>query len=94
MLLREARSSKKENCICLHQFLRIQDGQTSWYDKEPVEKHVSGCMHCLEAWTALREVSHWRKAAPPLAVAQIDEFLSVLPLAAERKKPFLKRVFG
>src|SRR6202035_2290618 len=62
--LHAARAMKTDKCPELHQFLRIQDGQVSWYDKEPVEKHVASCLHCLEAWTALREVGYWRGAAP------------------------------
>jgi hypothetical protein len=93
-LLREARANKKEDCPHVHQFLRIHDGQVSWYDKEPVEKHVSGCRHCLEAWTALREVAYWRQAAPAVAAAQIEGYLSALPLLAAPKMSFLQRMFG
>ena len=91
--LHAARAAKTDKCPELHQFLRIQDGQVSWYDKEPVEKHVASCLHCLEAWTALREVGYWRRAAPGVAPAQIEELLRALPLAAPAKPAFLKRVF-
>ena len=93
-LLQEARAKKQEACPHVHQFLRIHDGQVSWYDKEPVEKHVSGCRHCLEAWTALREVGHWRKAAPAITGEQIEGYLSALPLPPEPKKSFFQRMFG
>jgi len=93
-LLQAARATKQEACPHVHQFLRIHDGQVSWYDKEPVEKHVSGCRHCLEAWTALREVGYWRKAAPAITAAQIEGYLSALPLQAAPKKSFLQRMFG
>jgi hypothetical protein len=92
-LTHETRANKKEECPHVHQFLRIHDGQVSWYDKEPVEKHVAACRHCLEAWTALREVGYWRQAAPAVSAEQIDEFLSVLPLHAAPKRSFLRRVF-
>jgi hypothetical protein len=93
-VLRAARAMKKENCPESHQLLRIQDGQVSWYDKEPVEKHVAGCLHCLENWTAIREVSYWRRAAAPLSPAQVERFLQSLPFAAAPEKSFLKRVLG
>ena len=92
-LLQEARAQKQESCTPLHQFLRIHDGQISWYEKEPVEKHVSGCRHCLEAWTALREVTYWRKAAPAVPAEQIEGYLKVLPVTAAPKKSFLQRMF-
>jgi hypothetical protein len=97
-LLRQARAARTEKCPELFQFLRIQDGQVSWYEKEPAEKHVAGCRHCLEAWTALREVGYWRHTAPPLPAAKIEQFLRVLPLgvAAPDKpnKSLLRRFFG
>ena len=80
--LHAARAAKTDKCPELHQFLRIQDGQVSWYDKEPVEKHVAHCLHCLEAWTALREVGYWRRHAPAVAPAHVEDFLQLLPLAA------------
>ena len=92
-LLQEARAQKQESCTPRHQFLRIHDGQISWYEKEPVEKHVAGCRHCLEAWTALREVAYWRKAAPAVPAEQIEGYLSVLPLAAAPKKSLFQRMF-
>ena len=92
-ILRDARSGKKANCPQLHQFLRVQDGQVSWYDKEPLEKHVSGCLYCLERWTALREVGHWRRVAPAVSPAQIEEFLHAVPVTPEPKKSLLRRMF-
>ncbi len=93
-LLRQARTAKKESCPALHQILRVHDGQVSWYEKEPVEKHVSGCVYCLERWTALREVGYWRRVAPAVPPAQIEDWLRGLPLRAEEKKSLLRRVFG
>jgi hypothetical protein len=92
-LLQDARAKKQEACPPLHQFLRIHDGQVTWYDKEPIEKHVAGCRRCLEAWTALREVNYWRKAAPAVPAGQIEAYLSVLPLAPPKKSLF-QRMFG
>jgi hypothetical protein len=89
-MLAEARTQKQESCPQVHQFLHIHDGQVSWYDKEPTEKHVAGCRRCLEAWAALREVSYWRKAAPAIATEQLERYLSVLPLAQPRKSFFQK----
>jgi hypothetical protein len=94
-MLRRARAAKKETCPELHQILRVHDGQVSWYEKEPVEKHVSGCLFCLERWTALREVGYWRRLAPAISPEQVEDWLRVLPVRVEeKKKSFLKRVLG
>ena len=91
--LKQAGELKTEHCIPTHQMVRIHDGQVSWYDKEPVEKHVSGCLHCLEAWTGLREVGYWRRAAEPLSSSEIDLLLEVIPLEKKpEKKSLLQRL--
>jgi hypothetical protein len=93
-MLSHARRAKTDKCPTLHQFLRIQDGQVSWYDKEPVETHVSSCLHCLAAWTALREVGYWRRWAPPVPREVAEGFLQALPVGAGPKKSLLQRVLG
>jgi hypothetical protein len=93
-MLQSARAAKTEKCPPLHQFVRIHDGQVSWYEKEPVEKHVVACLHCLEAWTALREVGYWRRVAPPVPPEQTHEFLRLIPAQAAAKKSILQRLFG
>ena len=78
--LKQARALKSEKCTPAHEIVRIQDGQVSWYDKEPVEKHVSGCLNCMNVWTGLREVSVWRFEAEPLSRSQIGELLEAVPV--------------
>ena len=85
--LKQARSLKTDSCVPAHQCVRIHDGQVSWYDKEPVEKHVSGCLRCLEAWTGLREVGYWRHAAAQLSGSEVDQLLQIIPV----EKPLKKR---
>ncbi len=90
----QAAAAKQENCPQPYQFLRVHDGQVSWYDKEPLEKHVAACLHCLELWTALREVGYWRTAAPPLPPAEVQTCLAALPLkAAAGKRSWLRKLF-
>jgi hypothetical protein len=93
-MLSQARAAKTDKCPALHQFLRIQDGQVSWYDKEPVEAHVANCLHCLAAWTGLREVGYWRRHAPAVPLALVEGFLQALPMRGTPKKSLLERVFG
>ncbi len=92
--LKLARSLTTPNCIPAHQSVRIHDGQVSWYEKEPVENHVSGCLHCLEAWTGLREVAYWRHAADPLSSSEIELLLEIVPIEKPRAKTksFLERL--
>jgi hypothetical protein len=88
-LLKQARGSKTEKCTPGQEIVRIHDGQVSWYEKEPVEKHVSTCLCCLDAWTGIREAGYWRMAAEPLSASQISELLEVVPV----EKPTVKKSF-
>lgn len=84
-VLGSARAAKTPDCPPLRQFVRILDGQSSWYDKEPVEQHLAGCPHCLERWIALRELIYWRCEAKPCSLEDVEALLSSLPLQAESK---------
>ncbi|MGH9356487.1 MAG: hypothetical protein ACRD10_10190 [Terriglobia bacterium] len=92
----ELRAALKESCTAVRQMVRIQDGQVGWYDKEPVEKHLVECLSCLENWTALREVSYWRGAAPAVPPDVISGLLSALPIARQPATPksFIQRIWG
>jgi hypothetical protein len=78
--LKQARALRTEKCTPAHEIVRIHDGQVSWYDKEPVEKHVSACLNCMNVWTGLREVGVWRFEAEPLSASQIGELLEAVPV--------------
>lgn len=95
-LLRHTWAGKTEACPPLRRFVRILDGQTDWYEKESAEKHAGECLHCLECWTALREVVHWQREATPLPADKVDVFLSGLPIKSDRRprKRFLKWLLG
>ncbi len=95
-LQKQARTERAEACPPLRRFVQIQDGQAGWYDKEPAETHLASCLHCLEAWTGLREVKHWRIAAPPIPADEVEKLLARLPVQQRRKraKPLFKRMFG
>ena len=94
VFLKEARALRTEKCTPTHEMVRIHDGQVSWYDKEPVEMHVAACLHCLEAWTGLREVGYWRRAAGPFSAVEINELLEVIPVekTPAKKKSLLQRL--
>jgi hypothetical protein len=95
-VLRQAWNERTENCTALRLMIRILDGQIGWHEKTPAEQHLSGCLHCLERFTALQEIVYWKRETKPLAAAEIQPLLEALPLAAPSKAAasFLKRAFG
>jgi hypothetical protein len=95
-LIHLARVAKKGDCATLRQLVRILEGQASWYEKSPVEEHRSSCLHCLEKWTSLQEVVHWKREGKPWPRERIEPLLNVLPLRADQKprKSVLTRILG
>ncbi len=81
-LLREIHAARTPDCPDRRIFVRILDGQISWYDKTPAENHMAKCLYCLEFWASLREADSLRRGNVPLPESQIAGFLSALPLAA------------
>jgi hypothetical protein len=79
-------ADEQKDCTSLRQFIRILDGQASWYEKSPAETHRAKCLHCLELWTALREVVAWDRMRLPLPAEKIESLLAAVPLQPEKRK--------
>ncbi|HUI40828.1 MAG TPA: hypothetical protein VL523_02550 [Terriglobia bacterium] len=88
-VLKAAWSSHTDSCPAPRLLIRIQDGQVSWYDRDPVERHIVTCLHCLELWTALGEVRHWRREVHPLTSAEAEHLVASLPLKSSPAKGHL-----
>lgn len=95
-LLQDVGAAKTEGCPPARMFLRIQDGQAGWQEKEPAEQHVAQCLHCLEAWTALKEISYWRAASPPVLPQDIQSLLPIMHVrkAAAKPRGLFRRILG
>ncbi|MGH9353382.1 MAG: hypothetical protein ACRD2G_14675 [Terriglobia bacterium] len=97
-MLNDLWAAKTEKCPRARLFIRIQEGQIGWQEKDPAEKHVSECLPCLECWTALRELVYWRWAAEPSSAAQVEDLLAMLPVSktavSKKRKSILGRLFG
>lgn len=90
-----ARGDEQKDCVPLRQLIRILDGQASWYDKQPAEAHRSTCLHCLERWSALLEVTAWDRARQPWSAERIAPLLSAVPLKQKtRRKSLFARMFN
>lgn len=95
-LLLEVWEAKSDACPPLRLFVRIQDGQVGWSEKDPAEAHVAGCLHCLDRWTALREIAYWRREVKLASAARVEALLAGLPVheSGKKPKPLVKRLFG
>jgi len=92
----ELRAARKESCPAIRLLVRVLDGQAGWNDKDFVERHLAECLHCLEGWTALREISYWRQAAKAVPADVVDDLLTTLPVAKQPAKPksLFQRIWG
>ncbi len=94
-ICRGARGDTQKDCTPLRQLVRMLDGQASWYDKSPAEAHRSKCLHCLELWTSLLEVTAWDRLRQPLPAEKIEALLAVIPVKQEKRKTsLLGRMLG
>ncbi|MGH9452914.1 MAG: hypothetical protein ACRD2O_02975 [Terriglobia bacterium] len=94
-LVSQIRAIQTPDCVPIRRLIRILDGQFGWSEKEPIERHLAVCLHCLEAWVGLQEITYWMRRGTPLAPEQVDELVSSLPLKTKSKQrtSFFKRAF-
>jgi len=45
-----------EECISVKSLLDIIDGRSTWSKREEMERHVAGCLHCVDHFCRLHEV--------------------------------------
>ena len=90
---RAAAAGKTENCLPAKAFLDILDGRTTWLGREQMERHVSGCWHCIDHFCRLTEVVELLRGLQPLSHAESERFRQHLGIEL-KAKPVWKRWFG
>lgn len=94
--LHEVHAARTPDCPPRRIFVRILDGQVSWYDKTPAENHMARCLHCLDVWASLREADSLRRDTAPLPDREVSAYLSTLPIAtaAAARGSWIGKLFG
>ncbi|HYG98947.1 MAG TPA: hypothetical protein VD837_07435 [Terriglobales bacterium] len=82
-----AESARTPDCLSWKTMDNIINGQISWRDRDNAERHASGCIHCLNSFTAFQEMIWLRKEAQPLPETEIEQVVQGLRLQ-ERKGLF------
>jgi hypothetical protein len=86
-----AQQRKTEECPPWKTFNNLINGQISWDDRERVEIHMTGCMFCLDAFTAFQEMIWLRKESKPMDEAGVEAVLAPLRLGGPTSKGGLWR---
>lgn len=80
-------------CLPQKAFLDVLDGRATWRGREDLERHVSGCWHCIDHFCRMMEVVRWLRLVQPLREVEAEPFRKLLELPVE-KRPAWKRLFG
>src|SRR5579864_416396 len=90
---RAAEGVSTKECLPAKAFLDVLDGRTTWRGREDMERHVSGCWHCIDHFCRMVEVVELLRGAEPLAPVEAERYRKLLGVEGE-KRPAWKRLFG
>ena len=94
-LMRAARGWSGSDCLGDHVFGKMIDGQTSWQDREKIERHVRSCFYCVDRYTACREVVYCLRKLPLAEEKDVSRILAAVGIhAEEKKKGLLSKLFS
>jgi hypothetical protein len=82
---RAAAASGGPECPGAKTFLDVLDGRTSWSGREEMERHVTGCWHCIDHFCRLAEVIEVLRGIQPLTAAEAEPYRKLLGVAAEER---------
>ncbi len=81
-----AAAARGPECPSAKAFLDILDGRTTWSGREQVERHVTGCLHCIDHFCRMAEVIELLRQVKPLAAEESQRWGTVLGIEMEKKK--------
>jgi hypothetical protein len=82
---RAAAAARTDECPGPKPFLDVLDGRTTWAGRDAMERHVSGCWHCIDHFCRMAEVIELLREVRPLSAVEAAPFERVLGVEAKRK---------
>lgn len=92
MSMEAAEARRTPDCLAWKTFNNIINGQISWNDREAAERHIGGCVHCLNAFTAFQEMI-WLKNTSAVIDEKQAEALAMTLGFQRPSKGLLSRIF-
>lgn len=79
---REAAGAAGADCLPGKAFLDVIDGRTAWRGREEMDRHLRGCLHCVDHFCRLLEVVYLLRGIEPLTGEEAAPLLQLLGIAA------------
>jgi hypothetical protein len=90
---RDAASASTADCLPSKAFLDILDGRTTWAVREQVDRHVTGCLHCIDHFCRMMETIELGRGVQALADSEAEQLGAPLGLAPGKRRLW-KRIRG
>jgi hypothetical protein len=81
-----ASRARHEDCLSAKVFLDVLDGRASWRNREDMERHVTGCLHCVDHFCRMAEVIELLRGVQSLSDEEAAPYLKLMGVEAEKKK--------
>ena len=91
---RAAAAAQGSECLPPKLYLDTIDGRTTWGDREMLERHASGCAHCLDHFCRMLEAVDLLRSSQPLEEDAASAWRVRLGIAATPRPAGWKRLFG
>jgi hypothetical protein len=75
---RAAAEAKTKDCVSVKTFLDVLDGRATWSGREEMERHVGGCLHCIDHFCRMAEVIELLRHVRPLSEEEAAPFYKLL----------------
>jgi hypothetical protein len=82
---RAAAAARGNECLPVKMFLDILDGRTTWRGREELERHVTGCWHCIDHFCRMAEVVELLRGNQPLGDAEAEPYRRMLGLTPAKR---------
>jgi hypothetical protein len=79
---RAAAAAKGDQCLPQRTFLEMVDGRATWQARDQLERHVTGCWHCIDHFCRLLEVAEMLRGDQQLSDAEAAPFCKLLGVPA------------
>jgi hypothetical protein len=90
---RAAAAARGDDCLSAKIFLDVLDGRATWRGREEMERHVQGCLHCIDHFCRMAEVIELLRGIQPLTADETAPFYRLLRVEPEKKKGW-RRLIG